>query len=436
MAVAVERARAAQVKGFLSGNEMAALSAEHIGFHLMGYYPITPSTEIAEILDKRKAEGAHTMVMIPADGEHGAAGICYGAAVGGGRVFNATSAQGLLYALEQLPGAVRHPLPDAARPRDAHRERPPRHPRRPLGRLLRAQHRLAHLHGPRPAGGLRPEHLRAPRRRARRRAAARRSWRSTASSRATRSGACTRSRIPRSCASSSGRSTETVPVLDPRHPVTVGPYMNDPDLINNKFQLSLAMDAARDAIPEVFAEYERLSGRHYGVVDRYRMDDADVALLLLNSAAETAKDAADRLREAGVRAGVASLNVLRPFPAAELREALRGVQGARHRRARRLVRLGRRQHLPRGQVRAQGRSRQPHGVRDADLRAGRHATSPRGCRRVLPARARRGGQRRRRPELFDYYGVIPGDPTNPPKRPGLPPLTKADTTSGLVHVEP
>ncbi len=69
----------------------------------MGYYPITPSTEIAEILDERKAAGAHRMVMVPADGEHGAAGICYGAAVGGGRVFNATSAQGLLYALEELP---------------------------------------------------------------------------------------------------------------------------------------------------------------------------------------------------------------------------------------------------------------------------------------------------------------------------------------------
>ena len=37
------------------------------------------------------------------------------------------------------------------------------------------------------------------------------------------------------------------------HPVTIGPYMNDPDLINNKYQLQLAMDAPRDVIPEVFA---------------------------------------------------------------------------------------------------------------------------------------------------------------------------------------
>ena len=58
-----------------------------------------------------------------------------------------------------------------------------------------------------------------------------------------------------------GPVPERVTALDPRHPVTIGPYMNDPDLINNKYQLKLAMDAARRVIPEVFAEYEALSGR-------------------------------------------------------------------------------------------------------------------------------------------------------------------------------
>ena len=86
-----------------NGNEMAALAAKHINFHLMGYYPITPSTEVAEVLDAMKDDGEHDVMMIPGDGEHGAAGICYGATTAGGRVFNATSANGLLYALEQLP---------------------------------------------------------------------------------------------------------------------------------------------------------------------------------------------------------------------------------------------------------------------------------------------------------------------------------------------
>ncbi|MDP7131188.1 MAG: hypothetical protein QF437_11905, partial [Planctomycetota bacterium] len=62
---------------FRSGNEAAALAARDIGFHLMGYYPITPSTEVAESLSKMAANGEHETVMVPGDGEHGAAGICY-----------------------------------------------------------------------------------------------------------------------------------------------------------------------------------------------------------------------------------------------------------------------------------------------------------------------------------------------------------------------
>src|SRR5581483_1119332 len=123
-----------------------------------------------------------------------------------------------------------------------------------------------------------------------------------------------------------GPVPERVTALDPRHPVTIGPYMNDPDLINNKYQLTIAMETAQRVIASTFAEYAELSGRRYDVLDRYRLDDADVALFLLNSAAETAKDAADRLRDEGIRAGVLSANVIRPFPAAELRDALRGVR--------------------------------------------------------------------------------------------------------------
>ncbi len=92
-----------QTLEFLSGNEAAARAARDINFHVMGYFPITPSTEVAENLSKAQADGKHEIVLIAGDGEHGAAGISYGAALGGGRVLNATSSQGLLYSLEQLP---------------------------------------------------------------------------------------------------------------------------------------------------------------------------------------------------------------------------------------------------------------------------------------------------------------------------------------------
>ena len=41
------------------GNQMAAIAAMHIDFDMMGYYPITPSTEVAETLDGFKAAGLH-----------------------------------------------------------------------------------------------------------------------------------------------------------------------------------------------------------------------------------------------------------------------------------------------------------------------------------------------------------------------------------------
>ena len=94
---------AEQKRIFESGNELAAYAAKQIGYHVMGYYPITPSTQIAEYLDEMKADGLSDISLMAAEGEHSAAGICYGASAGGGRVFNATSANGLLYALEQLP---------------------------------------------------------------------------------------------------------------------------------------------------------------------------------------------------------------------------------------------------------------------------------------------------------------------------------------------
>ena len=58
-----------QVIEFASGNEMAAIAIKQIGYDLMGYYPITPSTQIAENLDIMKSEGKTDLVMIAAEGE-------------------------------------------------------------------------------------------------------------------------------------------------------------------------------------------------------------------------------------------------------------------------------------------------------------------------------------------------------------------------------
>ena len=316
---------APQTDAFLTGNEVAALSVKQMDIHLMGFYPITPSTEIAELLDEMRAEGEHRIVMVAADGEHGAAGLCYGASLTGARVFNATSSQGLLYALEQLPvqSGTRYPMLLDLVTRTISGPLDIRGDHSDLYFTLNAGWVTLLARDPQAVYDLNIA--------------------------AYRIGEHSKVRLPVIVAYDGfftshqkrrlkvfsrdddvraflGPVPGTITAVDPRNPVTIGPYMNDPDLINNKYQQKLAMDAALRVIPEVFAEYARISGRSYPVVDAYRMEDAEVAVFLLNSAAETAKDVADRLRGEGVRAGVISPNVIRPFPATELRAQLRHVR--------------------------------------------------------------------------------------------------------------
>jgi pyruvate ferredoxin oxidoreductase alpha subunit len=426
--------RAAQAVGFRTGNEMAALSAKQIDFHLMGYYPITPSTEIAELLDEMKAAGEHGIVMVPADGEHSAAGICYGATTGGGRVFNATSAQGLLYALEELPvqSGTRYPMLLDVATRAISGPLDIRGDHSDIYYALNTGWLIFMARDPQAVYDMNLIALRVAERADVRLPAIVAFDGFFTSHQKRRVSSFEDDATVRDWL---GPVPEMVTALDPRHPVTIGPYMNDPDLINNKYQLERAADAALVALPEVFAEYEALSGRRYDPVDLYRMEDAEVAVFLLNSAAQTAKDAADRLRAQGIRAGVISPNVIRPFPADAIREALRGV---------RAVVLGERSssygahganlsHEVKSALKDDPQNHtlclsRVYGLGGRDF----YVEDAEAFFRLAADAAERGTVA----VPFDYYGVEPGDPAKPPRpRRGAPPLTREETTSGLLKVE-
>ena len=114
--------------------------------------------------------------------------------------------------------------------------------------------------------------------------------------------------------------------LDKENPIIVGCYMNEPDLLNNKYQLHLAMEEARNVIAEVFREYGELTGRSYNMVEGYKMEDAEAALFILGSSYDTARMAVDKLREEGKKVGVFTSSVLRPFPKRELYEICKNVK--------------------------------------------------------------------------------------------------------------
>ena len=322
----MQSGRPAQAMVVQSGNEIAATAAKQINYHVMGYYPITPSTEVAETLDAMKAEGEHTIRMIPGDGEHGAAGICFGASTAGGRVFNATSANGLLFAFEQLPvqSGERFPMVFNIVTRAVSG---------PLD--IRGDHSdimLALNTGwitlmAADAQAVYDMNVMAPK------IGEEMSVRLPVfvaydgfftSHQKRRVEIFADDRVVRDFL---GPFVPTVSSVDPKTPVTIGPYMNDPDQINNKKQQSDAIVRSYDVIKRVFAEYEALSGRRYDLVEGYRMEDADAALFILNSAAETAKEAVDALRKEGRKVGLIRPNVIRPFPIEEVRAVLKNVKG-------------------------------------------------------------------------------------------------------------
>ena len=86
------------------------------------------------------------------------------------------------------------------------------------------------------------------------------------------------------------------------------------------------MEAARGVILEVAEKFKEMSGREYGFFEAYQTEDADYIMLIMGSAAGTAKAAVDELREEGHKVGVLKLRVFRPFPEKEIAEALKNCK--------------------------------------------------------------------------------------------------------------
>ncbi len=114
-------------------------------------------------------------------------------------------------------------------------------------------------------------------------------------------------------------------LLDVAHPVTLGALDFHDYYFEHKRQQIEAMERAREVIRCVGREYGELTGRHYAALEPYRMEDAEVATLVIGSSAGTMRVVVDELRRSGVRAGMVKLRCFRPFPGKELAELLGGV---------------------------------------------------------------------------------------------------------------
>jgi pyruvate ferredoxin oxidoreductase alpha subunit len=116
--------------------------------------------------------------------------------------------------------------------------------------------------------------------------------------------------------------------LDPDNPMTMGPNALQNYYFEFKRQQEEGMRNALKKIQEVNVEYAELTGRSYGdgLVDNYKVDDAEIAIVVVGSTAGTLKVIVDQLRQEGIKAGVLRLRTFRPFPVEQLRSALKNVK--------------------------------------------------------------------------------------------------------------
>jgi pyruvate ferredoxin oxidoreductase alpha subunit len=116
--------------------------------------------------------------------------------------------------------------------------------------------------------------------------------------------------------------------LDPENPMTMGPIAFQNYYFEFKRQQEEGMKNALKRIEEVNNEYAKVSGRSYGngLIDRYKLDDAEIAVVCVGSTAGTLKVIIDELRQEGTKAGLLRLRTFRPLPVEELRNALKNAK--------------------------------------------------------------------------------------------------------------
>ena len=111
--------------------------------------------------------------------------------------------------------------------------------------------------------------------------------------------------------------------LDVNDPHAFGGLAAPGEYMEFRYKMQRAMEEAKKVAREADEEFGRLFGRRYGLVEGYRLDDAEVVLVTSGTVASTSRDVIDDFRERGLKVGMLKIRLFRPFPAEEVRESLR-----------------------------------------------------------------------------------------------------------------
>jgi pyruvate ferredoxin oxidoreductase alpha subunit len=113
-------------------------------------------------------------------------------------------------------------------------------------------------------------------------------------------------------------------LLHPDNPITVAPQANEDWVMEIRRQNAAAMERASTVIPEVYAQFEQVFGRHYGnpFFEEYETADADIVLVGMGTLSTPVKVAIRAMRKEGKRVGFVRVRWFRPFAAEELAKCL------------------------------------------------------------------------------------------------------------------
>jgi pyruvate ferredoxin oxidoreductase alpha subunit len=306
---------------FWDGNYAASQALRQAQVDVVAAYPITPSTPIVENYGAYEANGYVDGEFVMVESEHGAMSGCIGAAAAGGRVATATSSQGFALMTEVLYQASGMRLPIVLTVVN-----------RALASPLNVRGDHSDMYLGRDAGWI---HLDAFN--------SQEAYDLTLC--AFKIGENLDVRLP-VMVHQDGFTTshkaqnvkplqdevaykfigDYVPVddmLDFSRPVTHGAQTEEDWHYEHKAKQHKALMDSRKHIDAVFAEFKELTGREYKRVETYMMEDAEVAMVVLGSSVETARLAAQELREKeGIKVGIISPRVFRPFPFDVIRDAI------------------------------------------------------------------------------------------------------------------
>ncbi len=304
----------------LSGNEAIATAMRQINPDVFAMFPITPSTEIPQYFAQYVADGKVDTEFICVESEHSSLSACLGAEAAGCRAVTATSSAGLSYMNEVLyvagssrlpvvlavacraltgPININHDYSDSMAERDSGFIQIYGENNQEVYDNYLMAHRIA-------------EHpsVRLP-------------------LMVCEDGFITSHAIENIEIEEDDKVKAFVGEYQPENyllkkenPLAVGPYGVSGYYMEARVAQAQAMINAKQVILDVAADFEKTFGRKYGFFEEYRMEDAEIAMVIMGSSAGTAKAAVDQLRKNGVKAGLVKIRVFRPFPGEELAKAI------------------------------------------------------------------------------------------------------------------